>query len=189
MSWNLFLKSLEDLNSNLTTPSNEKKEVYKILVAHNKNAELDFLMRLTKRKLIKKFQELNPPTKSTHFTEYEPILNTAPKPVSLVISSQYRKEHTKVNNFLQGKYKYHTFETGNNVTFNASILQRSPISAVAALGSTSIAASAVVVSSTVAISGAILNIALSLGRKKKIKKVAVPAQTDTATSFFFNFSI
>lgn len=53
MSWDLFFRKLEDLNYNLASTSKKKNDAYKILVEHNKRAELDFITRLTIRKINK----------------------------------------------------------------------------------------------------------------------------------------
>lgn len=53
MNWNIFFKSLENLNSDLTATSEKKNEAYRILLEHNKRAELDFIIRLTTRKINK----------------------------------------------------------------------------------------------------------------------------------------
>lgn len=53
MNWDLFLKNLGTLNQNLFATSDKKEEVYNILVEHNTKAEIDFLTRLTNRKVNK----------------------------------------------------------------------------------------------------------------------------------------
>lgn len=53
MNWDLFLKNLGALNQDLSATSEKKEEVYNILVNHNKKAEIDFLIRLSTRKINK----------------------------------------------------------------------------------------------------------------------------------------